>query len=242
MSKIKENENKELTKLAKELKREAKSRVGKARYWCGVCYPENMRTDWQERIGDILQVPYAYCIHDKDKLAPTDVTEEHDERKTHVHIVLAFPNTTTYNHVLNTMMKLSADGKQCLNRVEQVVNIRSKYEYLIHNTEASKKANKHQYGKDERITGNNFDIGSYEQLSVAEKADACNELADVIVEQGFTNFMAFYKFVRNNYEKEYLGIIRANSGFLERLCKGNYQEWMMQEREKEFQRRQGEEI
>ena len=40
----------------------------KARYWTGVCYPENMRDDWKELVEDLLGVPTAYCVHDKDKL------------------------------------------------------------------------------------------------------------------------------------------------------------------------------
>ena len=56
----------------------------KAKYWCAVLYPESMISDWKESISEILQIPYSYCIHDKDK-------DGHDgDRKTHVHLILAF--------------------------------------------------------------------------------------------------------------------------------------------------------
>ena len=59
----------------------------KARYWAGICYPENMVEDWKECIGELLQVPYCYCQHNK------DVTTEKEERKDHVHIIITFPNS-----------------------------------------------------------------------------------------------------------------------------------------------------
>ena len=40
--------------------------INKARYWVAICYPENMKEDWQECIGDLIEYPYCYCIHDKD--------------------------------------------------------------------------------------------------------------------------------------------------------------------------------
>ena len=39
----------------------------KVKLWEGICYPENMLDDWQEEIDDILQVPFAYAIHDIDQ-------------------------------------------------------------------------------------------------------------------------------------------------------------------------------
>ena len=33
------------------------AKIDKARFWTGVLYPENMREDWKEVIGDTLQYP-----------------------------------------------------------------------------------------------------------------------------------------------------------------------------------------
>ena len=48
----------------------------KNRYWSGIAYPENMIDTWQDDIGDIVQLPYAYCIHDKDLLLDGDETRK----------------------------------------------------------------------------------------------------------------------------------------------------------------------
>jgi len=198
------------------------SRIEKARFWWAVLYPENMISDWEECLGDILQYPYAYCKHTADR----DSKSEH--RKDHVHIMLVFPNTTTYNHAKKVFDLLSAEGKQALNTCQAVVGIRNAYDYLIHDTETCKKQGKEKYSPEERVTGNNFDIGAYEQLGVAEKNEMCKELCNAIIDNGFTNFADFYIYVISTYEdSNYFEVLKTYSGLLERLTRGNYQKWEM---------------
>lgn len=189
----------------------------KARYWVGVGYPENMRPDWKDVIGEVTQLPYAYCVHDK------DVDGDEDDRKEHVHILLAFPNTTTYKSALSVLQELSAPGKKAFNTVQKVNNVRFMYNYLIHDTEDSRKKHKHQYDKTERITGNNFDIGNYEQLSVDEKNSILVELEKLIFSNSYCNYADFYADVLMNYPDEYRQVVRGNSGHFARLTQGIYQ-------------------
>lgn len=203
--------------------------AGKARYWCAVMYPENMLENWQEIIGDKLGLPYCYCVHDKDHLAEYKAgieAEGHDSRKLHVHIIIAFPNTTTYKTAYNTFQRLAIPGRKALPWCEAVNTIRNKYEYLIHNTETAKKQKKFQYSPKERICGNNFDIGNFEQVSQAEKDEMALELVKLILEKEFVNFAEFVSYVLCNFDKEYFGVIKTNSGLFERLCKGNYQKFV----------------
>lgn len=191
--------------------------INKARYWCGVLYPENMREDWQEEIDDLLQLPYAYCVHDLD----TDSKSEH--RKTHVHLIIVFPNTTTQKHAMSVFEQLASAGRIALNTIQAVISIRSMYDYLIHDTEGCRKKDKYIYPRSARITGNNFDIGAYEQRSSAEKLDMSKELADILMQQRFIDFGEFYMYVMSNYDDSYFEILKTNSGFYERLTKSNFQ-------------------
>ena len=191
----------------------------KARYWVGVGYPENMREDWREVIGEVTQLPYVYCVHDK------DVDGDDEDRKVHVHVMIAFPNTTTYKSALSVLQALSAPGRKAFNTVQRVNNVRFMYNYMIHDTEDSRKKHKHQYAPSERITGNNFDIGSYEQVGVEEKKGMRKELAEVIYREGFKNYLDFYTYVCQNYDPEYEDVVVAYSGHFERLTKGNFQKW-----------------
>ena len=100
------------------------------------------------------------------------------------------------------------------------------YDYLIHDTEDCRKKGKEQYDPSERITGNNFDIGAYEQLGTAEKNEMFLEMGQAIREHGFTNYMDFYEFVVDTYEDmNYIEVMRCYSGHFERMTRGNYQRW-----------------
>lgn len=189
----------------------------KNKYWSAILYPENMIENWKDEIGDIVQLPYAYCLHDK------DLDKDGDDRKVHLHLVLAFPNTTTMNHAKNIYSSLSREGAKCLSTLQGVNNIRHIYDYLIHDTEDSKKKGKHLYDKKERVTGNGFDIGAFEQLGLKEKNDIAKKLCNCIVQENFTNFTDFYMYVVSNYDTDYFEVLKSNSGLFERLTRGNYQ-------------------
>nr|CRY98094.1 hypothetical protein [uncultured prokaryote] len=197
-------------------KAESGARINKARYWWAVLYPENMVPDWENRIGDIVQVPYAYAAHTLDK----DSKSEH--RKDHVHLILVFGNTTTYKHAMEVFNLLSAPGKKALNTCEACVNIRHCYDYLIHDTETCRKEGKHQYDPDHRVTGNNFDIGAYEALSQAEKAEMSQEIAALIIGKKITNLADCYIIVMDQFGGDYFQVFQANNAFYDRLCRGNY--------------------
>lgn len=196
--------------------------INKAKYWSGVLYPENMVDNWEQEIGDIVQIPYAYCQHD------ADLTSKNEERKKHVHLILVFQNTTTYNHALNVFNLLSRQGCKAINTCQAIVSIRGAYDYLIHDTDAAKKQGKKRYDPKCRITGNNFDIGMYEQLGVVEKNEMCNVLCNIIIAEKFTNFVDFYEYCLINLFPEnsnYFEVVKSYSGFFERLTKGNFQKY-----------------
>lgn len=191
--------------------------TSKNRYWVGVLYLENMIPDWKDCIADLLQLPFCYCIHDAD----TDSLSEH--RKDHLHLIICFPNTTTYKHAMEVFMLLSAPGRIAINTCQAVINVRFMYEYLIHNTDACRSKGKHLYKASERISGNNFDIGNFEQVSLAEKRLMRQEIAHLVIERRITNFIILYQHVIGAYDSpEYEDLLASQSGFFERLCKGNY--------------------
>lgn len=193
--------------------------VTKSRYWVGVLYNENMIDNWQTELGDILQLPFCYCVHDKDTIA-----DGSEDKKIHTHLIIVFNNTTTYNHAFNIFNKLSVDGKNALNKIESVVCVRSMYDYLIHDTDTCRKKGKHLYNKSERISGNNFDIGNFEQLSTTDRNKIVKELCDFIVENNVVNFADFYILcILEFQDSSYFEILRTYSGLFERLTRANYQ-------------------
>lgn len=190
--------------------------MSNAKYWTGICYLENMIEGWQDKCGDILQIPFAYCIHDK------DLDKAGEDRKPHVHFLLAFKNTTTYNHALETLQTLSEEGQRCINKVERVIYIRHIYEYLIHNTEDAKKAGKHLYETSERVERNNFDIGAFEQIDILDEMAMLKEVADMIIQCDIENFVDLYKLIISDFDTQYFKLLKGNQHFFEALTKGNY--------------------
>lgn len=191
--------------------------ITKARYWVGVLYPENMIPEWQSEIGDMLQLPYAYAVHD------ACVDREGNPRKEHIHLMIAFTNTTTYKHALEIFNLLSAPGKKAINKCEAVLNVRHCYDYLIHDTEDCKKKKKHLYPETARVTGNGFDIGSYEQIGQVEKQRMCFEMIEFVIDNGFTNMVDFTVAAASCFDSSYLQILLGYNSTFERYCRANYQ-------------------
>ena len=111
----------------------------KVKLWEGICYPENMRDDWQDEIDDILQVPFAYAVHD------IDHDQKSKQRKTHAHVIVVWGGNTTRKAIINVLNRLSADGKKCCSSAEPINNIRHAYDYLIHDTASCRKKGKELY-------------------------------------------------------------------------------------------------
>ena len=100
--------------------------------------------------------------------------------------------------------------------------LRFVYNYLIHDTEDCRKKGKHLYKASERITGNNFDIGSFEQLSTEDKRKMADEIEDFIYEHNIYNYADLNYYVKNNFDSQYREVIKSYSGHFDRLCKGMY--------------------
>lgn len=195
--------------------------VVQGRFFWAIMYPENMLENWEDRISEILQKPYAYCIHDKD----LEKEDRQEERKKHVHIIIAWKNNTTINAALKLFQKLNAEGKQAIafgGAIEKCDEIDWCYSYLIHDSDDARRKGKYQYDKKERITGNNFDIGAYVQLNKNDKIQMTKELCDLILNNNVTNYVDFYKLVISNYDDSYFEILTSNTSLFRELIKGNY--------------------
>lgn len=188
----------------------------KARYWVAVMYPENMIDDWQDVIAEKLQRPFAYCIHNK------CVDSEGNHRKDHVHIMLVYGAPTTYKNAMSVFKVLEKPGCVALNKCERVIGVRYMYNYLIHDTEESRKKKKHRYPSSERIEGNGFDIGCYEQISMHDKATIKKSIRAVIAEQNIFNFYDLDEYVASQMSDEAYDVFTSNQGYFANLVRGYY--------------------
>lgn len=193
---------------------------GKNRQWTGVLYNENMRKGWKEEIENLVQLPFAYCVHDKGLQL-----EDGDHRKVHTHMILVWPAPTTYKHACEVFDRLSASGKRCFAAIEPVYNARRMYDYLIHDTDDCRKKGKYAFSPSERVTGNLYDIGAYAQVSQTEKNEMFDILTDIILANEIQNFADFVLAVRSQCTEQLelaRDVIRGYSGYFDRLIKGVY--------------------
>lgn len=196
------------------------SGYGKNRQWVGVLFNENMREGWQDDIENLVQLPFAYCVHDKGLQL-----EDGDHRKVHTHLILVWPAPTTYKHATEVFDRLSAPGKRCFAALEPVYNARRMYDYLIHDTDDCRKKSKYQFQPEERITGNLYDIGVYAQVSQTEKNEMFDKLTDLILANEIQNYADFVLCYRSELGEELelaRDVVRGYSGYFDRLIKGVY--------------------
>lgn len=192
----------------------------KARVTLHIAYPENMVDDWEERAPDELEVPFAYCIHDKD-------ASGHDgDRKTHVHIMQYWSQGgQTFRAAWSNIEKLAKPGRVCSLEPRACVNIEHAYAYLIHDTESARKAGKHLYDVSERICCNTFDIERYITLDTDAKNAMAKELCDYVISRHLKDSASIYMGIRRDFDEKYFEIYKANNAMLDRLARGNFLKW-----------------
>lgn len=203
----------------------------KARYWWCVFWTENLEADWEVKLGDKVQMPYSYSIHN------ADVDSKGKLRPEHGHFLLPFPNTTTYKHALSVFKRVF--GEKAVNTCQPVINIRHAYDYLIHDTESCRKQGKHQYDASCRITGNGFDIGMYEQTSVVDKEKKLDEMTMFILDGGYLDMGEAYLAIRKHFKDDCVAreVWRTYNSILDRMVKANYSKYCRQ-RDQEIARQE----
>lgn len=168
---------------------------GKFRNWTVVLYPDSMIPYWEDRIYRLIQLPFEYIIHDMDEVEIEE--DESQKRKTHVHLIVHFPNTTTYTSVLSMFIdRLSAIGKRCCNKVEGVRNLRYMHLYLTHSTKDAIKDGKYRYKDSDIVSGNNWDTGAFVDLEESEKLNLYLAIHDAIVEHRFFTVIDLENWIR----------------------------------------------
>lgn len=190
--------------------------IDKSRFWACLGYPENMIDDWMESVSDLISIPYAYTVHDK------DLQKDGDDRKIHVHFILAFTNTTTKKHAQEVIELLSQPGKKAFMPVQAVINVRKSYDYLIHDTDECRKKGKYQYPKEDRVTGNGFDIGVYEQVSVERDFEMYRELVKYIKDNGIWTLIQLDDCIVNEFDSAYLVVLKKHTFHLKAYLDDNY--------------------
>lgn len=188
----------------------------KSRYWCGICWIENMVEEWREIIGDVYGLPGFYGLHDK------DVDSKGVPRKPHAHVTLCWDGPTTRKNAKEVFNLLSAPGKVCCSTANFVPAMRGCFDYAIHDTDTARKQGKYQYPETARVTFNGFEIGFFEHLSAEEKDRMSYDIAKLIGERKIEEMETLRQIIFNEYDFRYFQVFKNQNAFFDRLCRGVY--------------------
>lgn len=154
----------------------------KKKYWAFVLYLESAPENWKE-ILQLRGIPV--CIspyHDK------DVNPDGTPKKPHYHIILCFPNTTTYNNVksitdsLNQPIPISLDA------------VNGYYRYLTHKDNPEK----YQYSPEDIENLNGFSIDDFVELTYTQVKTICIYLQQLIIDNNILEYSDLLDYLLTN--------------------------------------------
>jgi len=186
----------------------------KAKYWVGILWCSSMVDNWRDLLEVTLQMPYCYCVHDK------DLNFHGEEKAAHVHLMVAYNNTTTEAFIKSIFNQLSRPGMQCCNKLFRVLRIRYMYNYLIHDTDQARKDQKHIYDSSERVCGLGFDPDLLQEQQIIDKQLMVKEISHAIIEHQIFNYADLYILIENEFDLSYHEILLSYSGHFDRMCTG----------------------
>ena len=205
----------------------------KARFFAFVLYEDSAIENWRDKVADIIEWPFAYCTHNKDKILSDDGLEIVGDRKIHTHFIIALTGgTTTYNAILNVVNRL---GK--VSYLKVIHNVKGNYDYLIHDTKKAREDHKHVYDVSERYESADFDIGAYIQMSEAEVTDIKKQLTFDIMNRKILDYAEFILYAismdqENECEDKYFKIATNNQNYFNAIIKGKYHQFERREQRK----------
>ncbi|MDE6020472.1 MAG: replication protein [Ruminococcus sp.] len=124
------------------------------KYWSFLVYPESAISDWRQKI---VERGLAFAVS---PLHEYDVTSEGQLKKPHHHVLIPYPNSTTFNNVKN----LTVDELRCT-IPKPIDNISGAYDYLTH----KRNPEKFQYDENLIELWNGFDINELITLSERDR-------------------------------------------------------------------------
>lgn len=106
----------------------------KSRNWTFIVYPESAPEDWENHL---MGLQYCYKLHDHDVVKSTG-----NLKKDHIHVVLTFEGTVTYNTIKDITDSINSPIPQ------PVRSLRGMIRYLIH----ADNKDKYQYKREDIVS------------------------------------------------------------------------------------------
>lgn len=177
-----------------------KRSYGKSQVWAGIMYQDSAPADWEHQLR-MLGVPFAVSpLHD------SDIREDGTPKKAHWHVILYWPGGSTTYRTAAAIMRDVLHGTIPI----PLVSPRGYYRYFTH----LDNPNKAQYDEANIVTGNNFDIGEFLQLTAKETNDLAKLIITEIINQGMTEYWELVMYAMLNMDAAAFEFVRTNTLFL----------------------------
>lgn len=167
----------------------------KSRYWAFVLYPESAPDDWQDVLIQTGLPIIISPLHDKDKNA------DGSQKKAHYHVILIYPNTTTFNSIKRITDSLNQPHPQYINA------LRGYYNYLTHKDNPEK----FQYNENDIKSFNGFHKDDYFQLNPSDENEIYSKLENIIIEHEIKEFYHLIIFLKYENLIDELNFIRRHT-------------------------------
>lgn len=179
----------------------------KGRTWTMVLYPESLPTDWEEIISSWGHPCEISPLHDQDvedRDDPKRGVKKGDLKKPHYHMILRYPNTTTWSKIKKYVDELNQPAPLVCD------NIKSAHDYLTH----ANATTKHQYKDEDIKIINDFNISDYVQKTPSEAKSIRAETIKTIRANELFSFCDVVDFFMSSEDWASLDYVEANSYFI----------------------------
>lgn len=163
----------------------------KSRNWTFIVYPESAPEDWENHL---MGLQYCYRLHDKDIDKSTG-----NLKKDHIHVVLTFEGTVTYNTIKDITDRINSPIPQ------PVRSLRGMIRYLIH----ADNKDKYQYkregivsvGMDAEIE-QAFKPKKTDEQKQEERSSIAYKLSTIIKDKDFTDWDQLMDYLKELNDSE----------------------------------------
>lgn len=155
----------------------------KGRAWTIIVYPgddDTLPDNWLAILQETFVEFAVSPLHDR------DVNEDGELKKPHHHILLLYPNTTTYRNVKSLTDKLNSPFPQ------KVLNTRAMVQYMVHQNSGK---DKFKYNKADIKAYNGLDIEPFFEPSKTERMTIVKDISEYVIQNEVTLFSDLVEYI-----------------------------------------------
>lgn len=176
----------------------------KSRTWAMIFYPESLPVGWEQIVQSWGHPVAISPLHNADIY---DSGEQKGEaKKAHYHVILRYPNVTTFNKIKQYTDALGQPIPQVCDSIKYA------YEYFTHKNAPTK----HQYTENDIKVINGFALRDYVTETRSEKGGMRASVIDMINASSCNEFCDLVDILIENGAFELLDYVESNTYFVDK--------------------------